>query len=219
VVAIAAGRLLTPVALRAELPSAPWLLALAILLEWSILTALTRKWNNATPIAAMAVCFLPATQVLLLARCSPSNSERALLALMSLLGPAAGAWKWPSNTAPAAAAAAIVLPGLMLIGQQETESKVPLESFLLIGLAPLALAPLAISFVARRPCWSTSLVTMGLPLIVAMAGVLLAAQVESLDFSDVAMIKGNKQLDVCSDNIQRIRFQPSEMVSRIPKVH
>jgi hypothetical protein len=92
------------------------------------------------------------------------------------------AWKWPSGTGPALAAGAIFLPGLLLTGLHDSSSKVPLRSFLLVGLAPLALAPLALPFLARQAGWKASLAGLMLPLIPAAVGVYLAFQQESLEF-------------------------------------
>jgi hypothetical protein len=122
--------------------------------------------------------------VILLAH-SGVYSEMAVLFFVALLGPALVAWRWPGDTAPALAAAAVFLPGLLLIGNQETfDHKVPLRCFLLAGLAPFALAPLTVPRLGRKRGWITALLGIFLPLIPAAAAVILAAQFESLDFEE-----------------------------------
>jgi hypothetical protein len=198
-VAMFAGRLLTPESFRHEMPpdpdllhliplqtaATPWLLGLAILLEWAILIGLSRKWQDGTPPGAMALCFAAAGFVLLLHHCG-SCMDVAMLCCMALLGPALVAWKWPSLTGPALAAAAVALPGLMLTGLHDnaTSSKVPVRSFLLVALAPLALAPLALPFLARQRGWKASLAGLILPLIPAALAVFFAFQYESLTFDE-----------------------------------
>jgi hypothetical protein len=181
--AMLAGRVLTPSVspedFRTAMPEVSWLLGLAILLEWSVLIVLARKWKDGTPAAAVALCLAAASLMLVLAGIK-SYMDLALLGSAALVGPALVAWKWPSDTRPALAAGAVFLPGLVLIGLHDTSTEVPLRSFLLLGLAPLALAPLALPMLARQPGWNTWLAGLILPLIPAVIALILAAQVETL---------------------------------------
>jgi hypothetical protein len=148
------------------------------------LLALAHKWKDGTAPGAMALCFAAAGMVLLLDACG-SCSETAILFFAALAGPAVIPFKWPSATGPALAAAAVLLPGLLLTSLHDNayhEAKVPVRCYLLVGLAPLALAPLTLPFVARQPSWKTWLIGTLLVLIPAALGVFLAAQEVSLDF-------------------------------------
>jgi hypothetical protein len=106
----------------------------------------------------------------------------ALLGFAALLGPALVAWVWPGDTGGAFAAVVVFLPGLLLTGQQETFSEVPLTSFLLAGLAPLALVPMLLPFLARCQRWARWLLGLILPLIPATLAVVLAMQAVTLEF-------------------------------------
>jgi hypothetical protein len=72
------------------------------------------------------------------------------------------------------------LPTLLLNGRFATESQVPLASFWLAALAPLALLPFLLPIVARRPRWITIPLRAALVLAPLAAAVVLAAQHESL---------------------------------------
>jgi hypothetical protein len=82
----------------------------------------------------------------------------------------------------AAGGVALALPGLMLVGQQETFSQVPVAGFLLPALAPLALAVLFAPPFNRLSGRAQALVGVALLLLPALVGFALAARVESVDF-------------------------------------
>ena len=67
------------------------------------------------------------------------------------------------------------LPGLMFVTQQETFSEVPLWSFLLVGLAPLFLAPM-VFLKSRRWCGAA------LCLAPLAAAIFIAVRAETLQF-------------------------------------
>ena len=73
-----------------------------------------------------------------------------------------------------------MLPGLMLVGHQDTFSEVPIASFATIALAPLTLAPLLLPNV-RRSHWGLPL-SVGLLLAMLALGIGLAMRAESLSF-------------------------------------
>lgn len=178
--AMLAGRLLTPPDLRVDLPWASWALGGTILLEWAVLTALTKKWKDGTVATVVAVCFAAAGVVLLHAH-SARLTDMALLLFTALAGPALVAWIWRGDTGGAMPAIAVFLPALMLAGQQETFSDVPDVSFLLLGLAPLALAPALLPVLVRQERGRRWLLA-ALPLIPATVAVVLAVRAESLQF-------------------------------------
>jgi hypothetical protein len=181
-----AGRLLTPGFARVASPWLSWFLGVAILLEWSILLALARRWKDGTTAAAMALCCL-AGAVLLLHAGIASLMDPALLFFAALLGLAIVAWWLPGDTGPALAAAAMILPSLLLIGRKTTDIEaVPEHCFLLVGLAPLAMTPLLLPVLARQQRWRRWLPAILLPLLPAVVGVVLAALAAPLDFSEAA---------------------------------
>jgi hypothetical protein len=153
-------------------------------LEWSVLVTLARRWKDGTIAVAMVLCFLAASAVLLHAH-SLKLTNIALFFGAALAGPALVTWFWPGDTGPVFAAVAVVLPGLILTGLHDTtDHKVPLESFLLAGLAPLALTPMLLPFLIRQPGWKHWLPGIILPLVPAALSVILAAEAEPLDFND-----------------------------------
>jgi hypothetical protein len=186
-VAAFAGRLLTPADLRLSLPIASWLLSLAILLEWAVLVALARNWRDGTAATVSAICFGAAGMVVLHAS-SLRLADMALMFSAAMFGPALVAWIWRGNTAPALAGAAVFLPGLALTAQQETFSQVPQESFLLAGLAPLALIPLMLPWILRKPFWATRALALILPLVPAAWAIFLAAQAEPIDWENLSCL-------------------------------
>ncbi|MFO0842452.1 MAG: hypothetical protein U0797_08665 [Gemmataceae bacterium] len=178
VVALLAGRLFTLPGARGELPWLPWCLGVVILLHWGVAVGLARRWKDGLVPAAQAACFAAAGVVILHAH-SARLADAAMLFGMALLGPALAAFVWRGDASVAAAAGVVVLPGLVLMGQQETFSEVPLSSFALAGLAPLALAVALVPALARQVGWMRW-VLAALPLVPAAAAVLLAAWAESL---------------------------------------
>lgn len=90
------------------------------------------------------------------------------------------AWLTKTDPASAAPGVAVMLPGLMLVGYQDTFSEVPTASFATIALAPLTLAPLLLPGV-RRSRWALPLLA-GLLIAVLAIGVGLAMRAESLSF-------------------------------------
>jgi hypothetical protein len=175
VIALLAGRLLTPNVQRMEDPWVSWALGVVILLEWALLTALARRWRDGVVPTSLGLCCIAAAMVL--DEVHLSACEWNLLLGSSLAGPALLSWKWPSDTSPAAAACAVILPGVLLDSEYNYLDKViPLWSFLLAGLAPLALLPVWLPFLARRERWIRWVLGLSLPLIPAATAVVWAVQ-------------------------------------------
>src|SRR5262245_8945668 len=175
--ALFAARLLTPAHTRLASPWASWALGLAMILEWAVLVKLAERWKDGVVALGLACCFGAAAMVLLQAA-TARLSEMALFCFAALLGPALVSWKWSGDTGSVMGAVAVLLPGLMLVGQQETFVPIPWYSFALAGLAPIALAPLLLPFWSRRldqqPGWKRCLLALGLLAIPATAAVILA---------------------------------------------
>jgi hypothetical protein len=116
----------------------------------------------------------------------------ALIFFAALLGPALVAVVWRGNTGPALAAAALVLPGLMLTDQHDTAfdptpddpSSVPVPRicFALVGLAPAALLPLLLAGPDRLGGWKHWLPGLVLVLIPVGLAVYLTADAVTIDW-------------------------------------
>ena len=177
--AMFAGRLLTPIGLRVEAPWVSWALGLTILLEWAVVVSLARQWKDGVLAGAMAIALGGGGLVLIHAH-SGSLMDQAMYFSVALMGPAIVATIWPSGSGPALAAASVLLPSLMLTGQQSTDSQVPMCSFALAALAPLGLAVLLLPRPSRQQGWRRWLLGLGTVSIPTAIAVVWAAQMESL---------------------------------------
>lgn len=179
VISLFAGRLLTPALTRVEAPWVAWALGITIVAEWAILIALSRQWRDGTAPAALALCLI-AVSALMMEAHSLKLIDLALYAAAGLAGPALVAWRWPGDTGPALAASAVYLPGLLLTGHQETFSDVPWQSFLLMALAPVALAPMLVPFLVRQTGWKRWLPAFTLIMIPLIVAALLASKAQKI---------------------------------------
>jgi hypothetical protein len=99
----------------------------------------------------------------------------------SLFGIAVAA-RQQADAGTAAPAVAVLLPGLLLTGQNTTFSEVPLTSFLLVALAPLALLPTLLPPFRRWEGIGLRILQLTLILAPLVVAVVLAMQAESLEF-------------------------------------
>ena len=180
-VALLAGRMLTPADVRADMVWSSWLLALVILVEWAVLTYLAREWKDGTIPASLALCCHCAAIVILYAGWA-SLVDWPLLVFAALLAVAGVAWVWEGDTGGGLPAVAIFLPGTMLNAQQGTFSNLSWHTFALVAVAPLSLTLMLIPALQRLEGWKRWLAGIGLPLIPAVSAIVLAAQVETLPF-------------------------------------
>ena len=168
--ALAAGRLITPSSWRMSFPWLPWAMGFVIVLEWGLLVSLARRWRDGVVPTGMGLCLFLAGGVLMLSGYGQHSGEYAVLISASLAGPALVSWIWPSDTSPALAACAVILPALMLAGLVAIPTENP--SFwnyqTLAALAPLALLPMWLPFMARLEGWRRWLLGLLLPLIPAV---------------------------------------------------
>lgn len=172
-VAGVAARLLVPPDLSILVPVA---FAATVTLSWILLTHVARQHPAGwLPFALSVLCVL-ASLVLLHAH-SARLGDVAMLLSSCFLGIAVPAWRRKATAEGAIPAVAVALPGLLLVGQQNTFSEVPLTSFLLPAIAPLGLALLLIPAISRRWPVLVGLLALLLPGLIAVA---LAARVESL---------------------------------------
>ncbi|MGL4554882.1 MAG: hypothetical protein ACRC33_27255 [Gemmataceae bacterium] len=160
--------------LRNERPWLPWALAASSLALWAVGHELGRGRRGGLVPLVYAAAFAAAGVVLLHAH-TARLTDLALIPAFALFAVAAAAALLPGD-AGAAAAAAVYLPGLMLIGQQGTFSDVPTAAFALAGLSPLAALPVPLRG------WKGAAAQVGLPLLVAAAAVALAMRAESVEF-------------------------------------
>jgi hypothetical protein len=176
-----AGWLLTPVSLREELAWAPVALGSAVLAEWAVLEQLGRLDRRGlialalTPVAAVAsLVSLYAAEIGL------CNIALVLMAALGGVGMVALAFGRETNGV--AAAVAVLLPGPLLLGQNEGLSELPITCFGAAAFAPLALAPSLLPVWQRyqkRGLFVLHLVLLLLPLAWA---IYLAAQTGPLEF-------------------------------------
>jgi len=184
-IAMLAGRLLTPAMdWRIAMPWVSWCLAMTIVLSWSILETLARQWKDGTVAAALAIWFAAAGVVLLFQADTGKGMDSAMYFSVALLGLALVSWIWPGDTGPAVAAAAVFLPSLLFVGYHDIarETLPPIRSFLLVGLAPVALAPMLLPFFARQGGLKHWVPTMMLALIPAVVAVIWVFQIETIEF-------------------------------------
>jgi hypothetical protein len=153
--------------------------AIMILAEWAILECSAQEPPGGTIPFALALTFFIAGGVLIHASMAGLTDVSVVLA-SALVGIAiVAAWRQldASGIAPALA---VLLPGLLLMGQRETFSEVPWQAFVLAAGAPLMLI---FAFPMRR--WDSvglrvvQLTLVAFPLVAAMA---LAMQAGPLEF-------------------------------------
>jgi hypothetical protein len=185
-VAVFAARLLTPPSLRLENPWMMWLLGGTMLALWATLTGLAHKRKDGVPAAALALC-CAAAGVVALDAASAKYMDLNLCFFAALLGVACVAWLLPGDTGPALAGAAVFLPGVLLLARYlaPEENKVPTESFVLAGLAPLGLLPLFLPIMGRQQGWKRWLPGLLLPLVPAAAAVVLALLAQPLELDSL----------------------------------
>ena len=165
-VSLFVARLLGPTALRAE---HAWLwpvFATAVLWMWGILDALGEDSRGWLPFG-IGMVFTAAAIVLIHAHFG-KFTDLATVAAGSWFGVALAAWWTRADVRGAIPVAAVMLPGLMLEGQQSTFSEIPASSFVLAALAPLALSPLVIALRLSPALWKRTW-------LVALVGLLLMA--------------------------------------------
>jgi hypothetical protein len=175
-----AGWLLTPVGLRDAYFWSPIALGALVLAEWALLEQLGRADRRGLVPLMLGVAANVGALVLIYAA-EARFGFVAMILLAALGGMGVAALALGRETNGAAAATAVLLPGLMVSGQQDTFSDVPAACFALVALSPLALAP------SLLPAWrryqkkglgALQLVLVLLPLIGALV---LAAQTGSLN--------------------------------------
>lgn len=175
-----AAWLLVPADLREELAWTVAAFAAAVFAEWSLLEPLCERSPGGSVPLGLALTFFAAAAVLLHAHTMRFTDVAAFLG--ASLGGIAVAARRKADAGAAVPGAAVLLPGLLLIGNNTTESEVPLASFLLVALAPLALLPTLLPPFGRWQGVRLKLLQLALILAPLIVAVVLAMRAESLEF-------------------------------------
>jgi hypothetical protein len=181
-VGVTSGRLVSPQAAE----SGAWVwpaLAVAMLLIWVALDGVARTGAGAQVAAYQSAIFLGAGIVLLYAH-SARFMDIGVILSFAMFGVAVATGAAKTDASGAIPAGVAFLPALMLNGRILTESNVPLASFWLVALAPLALIPFLIPSLSGRDGWIVRIVRAVLVLTPVVIAVILAAQNEQLVFEE-----------------------------------
>jgi hypothetical protein len=136
--AILIGWLVLPADLRQDNDWLAPAFATLVFAHWSLLERVAADAPGGSVPFCLAIVFLGAGAVLIHASAARGMDSAAALA-SALAGLAFIAWWWQADAGGAVPATAVMLPGLLLLGQQETTGDVPWYAFLLPALAPLLL--------------------------------------------------------------------------------
>jgi hypothetical protein len=128
-----------PVEARTELTWLAPAFAAVVLLEWGVLDSLAAQPPGGTVPFALALTFGAASGVLIHAG-TARLTDVAIVLASALTGIALVAWWRRADASGAMPAVALLLPGVLLLGQQETFSEVSWHAFALAAGAPLLLA-------------------------------------------------------------------------------
>jgi hypothetical protein len=137
--AVAAAWWVVPPEVRSEVTWLPAALAAVMLAEWALLEPLAaRPPGGSVPLALALTAFVAAT-VLICANTARLTDAATVLAA-ALGGVAVVSWWRRSDAGSAVPGVVVLLPGLLLMGQQTTYSEVPWQAFATAAGAPLVLA-------------------------------------------------------------------------------
>jgi hypothetical protein len=161
-----------PAELWKETPWLPAAFAVTILIEWVLLEFLATRPPGAEVPWALALTALVAAAVLVHAG-SARLMDIATVLAAALFGIGAAAWWQRADGGGAVPGAVIILPGVLLMGQQETFGDVPWPAFAAAAAAPLVLA---------LPLLPQPLLRLALILVPLAVAVVLAAQAGPLEF-------------------------------------
>jgi hypothetical protein len=175
-----AAWLLVPADLREETAWYVAAFAAAVFVEWALLEHLCKRSPGGGIPLGLALTFFAAAAVLIHAHTALFTNVATFLG--ASLGGIAVAARRRADAGGAAPGVAVLLPGLLLTGQTTTFSEVPLTSFLLVALAPLALLPTLVPPLGRWQGIRLKLLQFILILATLVVAVVLAMRAESLEF-------------------------------------
>jgi hypothetical protein len=175
-----AAWLLVPEDLREETAWYVAAFAAVVFVEWALLEYLGESTPGGVIPLGLALTFFAGAAVLIHAGTARFTDVATFLSA-SLFGIAVAA-RQRADAGAVAPGVAVLLPGLLLMGQNTTFSKVPLTSFVLVALAPLALLPTLLPPVRRWEGIRLKLLQLTLILIPLVVAVVLAMQAETLEY-------------------------------------
>jgi hypothetical protein len=157
--------------------------AAVVFLQWELLSRLAAEPPDGSVPVCLALAFLTAG-ILLVSVGITRSMEASVLCASALVGVAIVAWWRRADASGAIPAAAVLLPGLLLMGQRETSEPVPWYAFAVAALAPLML--FGAWPVRHWPAVPRHLARLVLVLIPLIAALLLAQQAGPLDLAGAA---------------------------------
>jgi len=179
-----AAWMLTPTDVQAATPWAVWLFGGTFFVEWVVLDALAEAAPGGAVALGVALVLFAGGFVVLCAGWG-SVSEAAIRMGFGFVGLVLVAWWFRVDVGTAAPAGLEFVMGLLFAGYNNLESKVPLTSFLLPALAPLAgvmLLPLLLLSDSRRRSFLLQTLFLLFILIPVIVAVVLAVRAEPLSF-------------------------------------
>jgi hypothetical protein len=151
-------------------------------LTWEALLFAAGRGPGRISLPALTIPWGAAAAAVLIYAHSARFFDLAVLMTATLCGVGLITALWKLEPASLFAGPAVFFPALMLAGAANTYSEVPVRAFACVALAPCALWVLLWPRLRRLPAPVLAAVAVLLVLIPCIAGVVMAAQVESLDF-------------------------------------
>lgn len=164
-------------------PELRWLITAGVLLAWLTLDGVARAGCSNEVVVLLSLTAVCAGGVMVFAHSGKLLDIGTTLG-MALFGVAAVGMAAKVDVSGAVPAALGFLPGFVTGGRFLTESQVPVESFWLVGLAPLALMPFAVPALARRHGPFVRLARLLLVLAPLIAALVLAQKHDPLSFGE-----------------------------------
>jgi hypothetical protein len=183
--AIGIAWLVIPAETRSEIDWLAPAFAAVVFAQWVLLERLAARVPDGSVPLCLALALLAAGAVLIHAN-SARLMNAAIVLASAFAGIAAVSWWRRVDAGGAVPAAGVLLPGLLLMGKQETVSEIPWNAFALPALAPLLLAealPLA-GWQGSRWQRVRFLLMVLVVLIPLAAAIYIAREAAPLDFGD-----------------------------------
>jgi hypothetical protein len=187
-VAFAIAWLVIPADTRSQMDGLAPLFAGVVLALWALLERVAEQPADGSVPFAVALTFFVAAFVLISAHTS-KLSEASIVVGSALIGLSLTAWWRQADSGGAVPAVAVLLPGVILMGQQTTFNEIPWYGFALPVVAPLVLAEALAMSHWQGARWQLLrwLVMMLLILIPLAAACYVTYDAEPLDLEGMAM--------------------------------
>ena len=186
VASVVAAWMLTPTDVQATTPWAVWLFGGTFFVEWVVLDALAEAAPGGAVAMGVALLLFASGSVVFCAGWG-SVSEAAIRMGCGFAGLVLVAWWFRVDIGAAVPAGIVFVMGLLFAGYNNLESNVPLTSFLLPALAPLAgvlLLPLLFLSESRRRSFLLQALFLVLILVPVIVAVVLAVRAEPPSFDE-----------------------------------